>query len=95
MTAMMGVHPQSASLPDAIRVSEAKRLFCAYHGKPPRHGLITRLGLSDPAGRQYGRLSSGEQRRLALALAIAHDPPIVILNEPTAGLDVASRAILP
>jgi ABC-2 type transport system ATP-binding protein len=39
-------------------------------------------------------LSTGQQRRLALALAVAHHPPVVILDEPTAGLDVGSRTEL-
>ncbi len=52
------------------------------------------LGLEEEAQTQYHALSTGLQRRLALALALAHRPPIVIMDEPTAGLDVPSRVQL-
>jgi ABC-2 type transport system ATP-binding protein len=68
--------------------------FSSYHGVPPRHDLIERLGLEEKRNVQYGKLSVGQQRRLALAIAVAHDPAIVFLDEPTAGLDVQSRADL-
>jgi ABC-2 type transport system ATP-binding protein len=56
--------------------------------------LLERLGLKEKLAAQYRTLSTGQQRRLALALAIAHNPPVIILDEPTAGLDVASRVEL-
>ena len=68
------------------------RFFCAYHGVAPRDDLIERVGLGDKRRAQYLELSGGQQRRLALA--VAHRPPVVILDEPTAGLDVASRVML-
>jgi ABC-2 type transport system ATP-binding protein len=43
---------------------------------------------------QFHELSTGQQRRLSLALAVAHNPPVLFLDEPTAGLDVASRVDL-
>jgi ABC-2 type transport system ATP-binding protein len=52
------------------------------------------MGLGEKRRAQYYELSTGQKRRLALALAIAHDPPIVLLDEPTAGLDVPSRVEL-
>jgi ABC-2 type transport system ATP-binding protein len=70
------------------------RIFCAYHRVAPRNDLLDRLGLTDKADTQYLELSSGQQRRLELALAIAHDPQVLFLDEPTAGLDVPSRAEL-
>ena len=90
----IGVQLQTSGLPDTMRVDEAMRFFCAYHGVAPRFDLLERLGLQAKLGAQYGTLSTGQQRRLALALALAHEPPVVFLDEPTAGLDVATRAEL-
>jgi ABC-2 type transport system ATP-binding protein len=91
---VIGVQLQSAGLPDSITPVEAMRLFCAYHRVAARMDLLDRLGLADKAERQYVELSGGQQRRLELALAIAHEPQVLFLDEPTAGLDVPSRAEL-
>ncbi len=90
----IGVQLQTSGLPDTMRVDEAMRFFCAYHGVAPRFDLLERLGLQAKLRAQYGTLSTGQQRRLALALALAHEPPVVFLDEPTAGLDVGTRAEL-
>jgi ABC-2 type transport system ATP-binding protein len=94
LRALIGVQLQSSALPESFRVDEAMRFFCAYHGVAPRNDLIDRVGLADKRTAQYLELSGGQQRRLALALAVAHRPPVVFLDEPTAGLDVASRVML-
>jgi len=73
---------------------EAIRFFCAYHDVPPRMDLLERLGLHEKQNTQFFELSAGQQRRLALALAVAHAPKVLFLDEPTAGLDVASRVEL-
>ena len=91
---LIGVQLQTSGLPESIRVDEAMRFFCAYHGVAPRYDLLNRLGLAEKMTTQYHMLSTGQQRRLALALAVAHQPPLVLLDEPTAGLDVASRVEL-
>jgi ABC-2 type transport system ATP-binding protein len=91
---LIGVQLQTQGLPANMRVDEAMRFFCAYHGVAPRYDLVDRLGLGGKRSSQYGELSVGQQRRLALALAIAHRPQVVFLDEPTAGLDVESRSVL-
>jgi len=91
---LIGVQLQTSALPAAMTVEEAMSFFCGYHGIAAREDLIERLGLAEKRGTQYGKLSFGQQRRLALAIAVAHDPEVIFLDEPTAGLDVQSRAEL-
>lgn len=90
----IGVQLQTSGLPDTISAAEAMRFFCTYHGVAPRHDLIERLGLAEKRNTAYSELSTGQKRRLSLALAIAHRPEVLFLDEPTAGLDVASRVEL-
>jgi ABC-2 type transport system ATP-binding protein len=91
---LIGVQLQTSSLPANMTVDEALRFFSAYHGVAPPYDLLDRLGLGPKRDSQFGTLSAGQQRRLALALAVAHKPPVIILDEPTAGLDVGSRSVL-
>jgi ABC-2 type transport system ATP-binding protein len=91
---LIGVQLQSSGLPESITPVEAMKFFCAYHSVAPRFDLLERLGLSEKRKAQFHELSTGQQRRLALALAVAHNPPVLFLDEPTAGLDVASRVEL-
>ncbi len=91
---LIGVQLQSAGLPESITPNEAMKFFCAYHGVPTRFDLLERLGLAEKRKAQFFELSTGQQRRLALALAVAHNPQVLFLDEPTAGLDVATRAEL-
>lgn len=91
---LIGVQLQSSGLPETITPDEALRLFCAYHDRKPPSGLLERLGLAEKRKDQFYQLSTGQQRRLALALAVAHEPRVLFLDEPTAGLDVATRVEL-
>ena len=74
---VIGVQLQTAGLPKTITPTEAMRIFCAYHRIAPRTDLLNRLGLTDKADAQYAELSGGQQRRLELALAIAHNPQVL------------------
>lgn len=91
---LIGVQLQSSGLPESITPTEAMKFFCAYHGVAPRFDLLERLGIQVKQNTQFFALSTGQQRRLSLALAVAHKPQILFLDEPTAGLDVASRVEL-
>ena len=91
---VIGVQLQSAGLPESITPDEAMKFFCAYHNVAPRFDLLERLGLAEKRKAQFYELSTGQQRRLSLALATAHDPQVLFLDEPTAGLDVATRVEL-
>ncbi|MDC7127241.1 MAG: ABC transporter ATP-binding protein [Spirochaetales bacterium] len=91
---MLGVQLQSSSLPQKILVDEAVKLFCTWHKTGYRSDLVSDFGLEDLLKKQYGNLSTGQQRRLHLALALIHNPEVIILDEPTAGLDAPGRAQL-
>jgi ABC-2 type transport system ATP-binding protein len=91
---LIGVQLQTSALPASMQVDEAMQFFCSYHGVAPRYDLLERMGLGEKRKSQYRELSVGQQRRLALTLAVAHHPPVLFLDEPTAGLDVESRTEL-
>jgi len=91
---LIGVQLQSSGLPESITPDEAMKFFCAYHSVSPRFDLLERLGLAEKRKAQFYELSTGQQRRLSLALAVAHNPQALFLDEPTAGLDVATRVEL-
>lgn len=91
---LLGVQLQMSSLPGNIRAAEAMAMVCAWHGLPVRLDLLSRFGISEDPKKQYAQLSTGQKRRLQLALAVAAEPQVVILDEPTAGLDVEGRVQL-
>jgi len=88
---LIGVQLQTSGLPENMRVDEAINFFSAYHNVAPRYDLLERLNLKDKAKVQYRSLSTGLKRRLSLIIALVHNPMILFLDEPTAGLDVQSR----
>ena len=90
----LGVQLQSSALPDTIRAGEAIDLFRDRHGQTGKDDRIRRFGVGDFIDKQYRELSTGQKRRLNLVLAMINDPEVIILDEPTAGLDVQSRAQL-
>jgi len=91
----LGVTPQETGLPETLRVREVVAFVAAHFPDPvPTGELLDRFGLGDVAGRQTGGLSGGQKRRLAVALAFVGRPRIVVLDEPTTGLDVQARRSL-
>lgn len=90
----MGIQLQSASLPAHIKPMEAVRLFARWNKAKIDHAMLAALGMNELTKKQYAELSTGQKRRLHLALALISDPDIVFLDEPTAGLDVEGRIAL-
>ncbi|HEU0019617.1 MAG TPA: ATP-binding cassette domain-containing protein [Thermoleophilaceae bacterium] len=93
----IGAALQEAALDPFLTGREHMRLQTSLHGiakaERIRRGdeLIERVGLSDAADRRVGGYSGGMKRRLDLASALVHQPEILFLDEPTTGLDPASR----
>jgi ABC-2 type transport system ATP-binding protein len=96
----IGAALQEAALDPLLTGREHMRLQTALHGiaKAEREErsaeLLERVGLSRAADRRVGGYSGGMKRRLDLALALAHRPRILFLDEPTTGLDIQSRTAL-
>ncbi|UQN28420.1 ABC transporter ATP-binding protein [Brachybacterium kimchii] len=88
-----GLMLQTGGFPADLTVSEALRMWCSTLSSP-REGaeLLQEVDLADRARTRISSLSGGEVRRLDLACAIAGDPQILFLDEPTTGLDPQSRA---
>lgn len=98
--ALFGLCPQHLVLFEHLTPVENLLFFADMYGIPrvdsaPRaRALLDRLSLTDKEGALAATLSGGMKRRLNLALALVHDPPIVILDEPSAGLDPQSRIVV-
>ncbi|MGH3050910.1 MAG: ATP-binding cassette domain-containing protein [Gaiellaceae bacterium] len=92
VTGIAGATPQGMSFPPTVRVREIIE-FARSHYRAPASAddLLSRFELRDLERRQTGGLSGGELRRLAVALAFAGRPDLVVLDEPTTGLDLESR----
>lgn len=88
----LGMTPQETGLPPTLKVNEVLSFVASHYPDPMSTGsLLERFGLSDKATSQTGALSGGQKRRLALALALVGRPELVLLDEPTTGLDVEAR----
>jgi len=90
--ARVGAMLQESGVPGTLTVAELVDLFRGYYPAPrPRADLIALAGLAEVADRRVGTLSGGQRQRLYVALALAGDPEVVFLDEPTTGMDVESR----
>lgn len=91
----LGTTPQETGLPPTLKVGEVVAFVAGHYPDPmPAGELLERFGLAEVAGRQTGGLSGGQKRRLAVALALVGRPRLVVLDEPTTGLDVEARHLL-
>lgn len=92
---LFGVQLQESGLPSRLRVEEAF-VACASLYKRPRStdDLLDRLALTDHRRSFYERLSGGQKRRVNIGLALVGRPPLVVLDEPTSGVDPEGRVEL-
>jgi ABC-2 type transport system ATP-binding protein len=88
----IGGQLQESALQDRLRVWEALDLFASLYGKSVDwEPLLDHLGLAASRNTAFAKLSGGQKQRLFVALALVHDPEIVLLDELTTGLDPQGR----
>lgn len=96
--AAIGIVPQEISFDAFFTPFETLELQAGFYGVPPKERrsmeLLEAVGLADKRDTYSRLLSGGMKRRLLIAKALVHNPPVVILDEPTAGVDVELRRSL-
>ncbi|MES2879875.1 MAG: ABC transporter ATP-binding protein, partial [Pseudomonadota bacterium] len=94
----LGVVPQELVFDPFFNVREALRFQSGYFGVKNNDAwideLLDSLGLADKANANMRQLSGGMKRRVLVAQALVHKPPVIVLDEPTAGVDVELRQTL-
>ena len=94
----LGVVPQELVFDPFFNVREALRIQSGYFGVKNNDAwideLLESLGLADKANANMRQLSGGMKRRVLVAQALVHKPPVIVLDEPTAGVDVELRQTL-
>jgi ABC-2 type transport system ATP-binding protein len=94
----LGLVPQELVFDPFFTVRETLRIQSGYFGVKNNDAwideLLTALGLADKAGSNMRQLSGGMKRRVLVAQALVHKPPVIVLDEPTAGVDVELRQTL-
>jgi ABC-2 type transport system ATP-binding protein len=87
-----GTMLQIGRVPETLRVREHIDLFSSYYANPlPRKEVVAAAGLEKFVDRKFGDLSGGQRQRVLFGLAICGDPDLLLLDEPTVGLDVEAR----
>ncbi|WP_427166087.1 ABC transporter ATP-binding protein [Streptomyces sp. C1-1] len=88
----VGAMLQSGGLMDEVTVAELVRLGCDLHPRPYKVAdVLARAGISQIADRKVNKLSGGQAQRVRFALATAGDSDLIVLDEPTTGMDVSAR----
>lgn len=95
----LGVVPQELVFDPFFNVREMLRFQAGYFGRGKENDawvdeIIESLGLTDKAHTNMRKLSGGMKRRALIAQALAHKPPVIVLDEPTAGVDVELRQLM-
>jgi ABC-2 type transport system ATP-binding protein len=94
----LGIVPQELVFDPFFTVREALRIQSGYFGVKDNDAwideLLAALGLADKANANMRQLSGGMKRRVLVAQALVHKPPVIVLDEPTAGVDVELRQTL-
>ncbi len=93
--ANMGVQLQATSFQPELNVAEIIRLYAGIYGviltREKLDAILENINLREAGAKKFGQLSGGQQQRVSLVIALIHEPKLVLLDEPTTGLDPQAR----